>query len=110
LGAIAKTVPGLALLVALAAEQHLTVAVVRRDERDDGVGLRKSGQVIQVAVVAVWVERIAVARDLGRGGHDRESAAALAPHRFDQRGAARSVDLVGVIHRSLSLESGKLAL
>ena len=41
-GAVAKAVPDLALLVLLAAEQDVAVAVGSGDERDDRLGLRES--------------------------------------------------------------------
>jgi hypothetical protein len=99
IGAVAKAVPDLALLVLLPAEQQLPVAVRPGDQRHDGIGLGKAGQIIEIAVVPVRKLGVAVARDLGRRGHQGEAASALRAHLLQDRRAAIAIDLVIVVHR-----------
>ena len=64
-------------------------------------GLGESRQVIEIAVVPERIERIAVARDLGRRRHERKRRRRVRAHRLQQRVAARAVELVGVVHRGI---------
>jgi hypothetical protein len=99
-GAVAKAVPDLAFLVALAAEQHVLVAVRSRVERDHRFGFGESGQIIEIAVVSIREQRVAVARDLRSRRHERQAAAARA-HRLQQGVAPRAIDLVCVVHHGI---------
>ena len=98
IGAIAKAVPDLALLVLFPAEQHVPVTVRAGDERDDGIGLGKAGHIIEIAVVPVRELRVAVARDFGRRRHEGEAASGLHAHLLQDRRAAIAIDLVIVVH------------
>ena len=101
-GAETKAVPDLALLVLVAAEQDLPVAVGPGDQRNDRFRFGKAGQVIEIAVVPVREMRVAVAQRLGRGRHERESTARLRAHLLEHRGAAVAVVLVTVVHEDTS--------
>src|SRR5690606_11740844 len=70
----AATVPDLALFVLPAAEQH-ALRGIAGNQHDDGLRLAEAGQVMEVAVVAVGVVRVAVARALWRGCKHRHAAA-----------------------------------
>ena len=84
----AESVPGFALQVFLAAEQH---ALRRRpgDQNQHRFGFLKAAEVVEVAVEPVQVLAVAVAHALGRGGHDGDAAL----HLREQRGAAFGVNL-----------------
>ena len=74
----------------------------RGDERDHRLGLGKPGQVIEIAVVPVRIERIAVARaPPARSGTSARPPPACVAHRLQHGVAARAVDLVGVVHRGI---------
>jgi hypothetical protein len=72
LRAVAKPVPDLALLVALAAEQD---AAALRGEHEHCLRLGEAAEVIEVAVEAVGEMRVAVAQALGGGRHERHALA-----------------------------------
>ncbi len=73
LGTQAKTIPHFALRIALAAKQYAcgSVAGYLHQHR---LGLGKSGQIVKVAVVAVRIMRVAIARLFPRGGNYRDAA------------------------------------
>ncbi len=97
-GSVAKAVPNFALLAFVATEQDVPIAVGPRNQCDDRFGFRESRQVIEIAVVAKREQRVAIARDFGRRRHERESAACLLAHFFEQCVATRSIDVMGVVH------------
>ena len=103
-GSVTKSIPDLALFVLVAAEQHVTIAVRSRNQRDDRFGFGKSRQIVKVAVVPKREERIAIARDFRRGRHERNAAAGALAHLFQQCIATLAVDVVGVIHGSIRRE------
>jgi len=77
IGPITKAVPNFSFGVLVAAEQNVTIAcgaVLAGDQRDDRLRLRKSGNIMEIAVVAVRVKRVAVACIFGRGRQDGEAA------------------------------------
>jgi hypothetical protein len=76
LRAVAKPVPDLALLVALAAEQD---AAALRGEHELRLRLGEAAEVIEVAVEAVGEMRVAVAQALGSGRHERHASRWPAP-------------------------------
>ena len=107
IGAITKAVPDLALLVALAAEQHVAIAVGIGDERDHRFGFGKAGQIIEIAVVPERIERIAIARDFGGRRHERYAAAAALSHRLQDGVAPLAVNVMGVVHRERPPGAGR---
>jgi hypothetical protein len=52
-GSVAKAVPDFALLVFLATEKNVPIAVLVGDERDDGLGLGEARDVVEIAFVPV---------------------------------------------------------
>src|SRR4030095_13243872 len=57
--AVTKAIPDFALLVLFAAEQDVTIGVGTvgaRDERDHGLRLGKTRDVMEIAVVTNWIE------------------------------------------------------
>ena len=83
----AKAVPGFALFVLLAAEQQAP-GLRAGDDHQHGLGLREAGEVVEMAVEAVGVVRVAVAYALRRGRNDRHAAL----HRLREAGAARAME------------------
>ena len=79
-GSVAKAIPDFAFFVLVAAEQHVAIAVGSRDQCDDRFGFGKSRQIVKVAVVPKRKERIAIARDFGRGRHECNAAAGVFAH------------------------------
>ena len=107
LGPVAKAVPDLALRVAVAAEKQ-RLRRLARDQHQRGLGLEKSGEVIEVAVEAIRVVAVAVAQPLRRGGDDgdafaHEGGEAVAPRRVERK-------MVSGFHFRASLSSGQLRL
>ena len=86
-GAVATTVPDLALRVARAHEQHelgrlaLGILSAWRDD-GDGIGLGEAGEVGEVGVLPEAMVRVARADMLVRGGDDGDAVAADAAHQF----------------------------
>ena len=75
---VAEAVPDLALRVLLAAEQD-ALAARAGDDHQHRFGLGEAGEVVEVAVEAVGIVRVAVAHALGRGrDHGDAGAASLA--------------------------------
>ena len=75
------------------------VAVVAGDQRDHRVGLGEAGQVVEIAVVAVRIERVAVARrPRAPSGTSATPPPACSRIVLQQRVAALAVELVGVVH------------
>ena len=89
LGAMTETVPDFALDILLATEQDaLRLAAARiGHQHHHRLRLGEAGQVVEVAVVAVRVFGVAVARGFRRGRNDRD-AAAFGLHLRDQGGPA----------------------
>ena len=99
---VAKTIPDFAFRVLVAAEQNVAIArwtVLAGNQGDDRLRLRKSGDIVEITVVAVRIKRIAVARVFGRSRHDREAAPCVSVHLLEQRAAARAVNLINVFHQ-----------
>ena len=100
IGTVAEAVPDLALLVLLAAEQDVPVAVGPGDQRDDRLRLGKAGQVVEIAVVPI---RITASRGCAATSGAVGTSARPPPpcSRIVRSTASRRVamDLVGVIHR-----------
>jgi hypothetical protein len=78
----------------------VAVAVGPRDECEHRFGFCESRQIIEVAVVPIGEQRIAVPRDLWGRRYERKPAAAGA-HGLQQRVAPLAVDLVCVVHRGI---------
>ena len=79
---VPKSIPDFALDILVAAKQH-TLRLVSRDYHQHGLGLDKTGQIIKIAVVAVGIMRIAVARAFWRRRDDGNTA-------LDARGKTRA--------------------
>ena len=99
-GPVAEPVPDLALLVLLAAEQHVAVTVGTGDQRDRGLGLGKAGQVVEVAVVADTDS----SESRLRATSGAVGTTARPPPPFSRivrrtAAAALAMDLVDVLHR-----------
>src|SRR5690606_6880370 len=73
LGSGARSVPQLALGIALAAEEQELALRPARREHGDGLGLLETGQVIEVAVRTIVEQRVAAAYALGRGNDDGDA-------------------------------------
>ena len=86
LRAEAESVPGLAFLVFLAAEQQ-AARPRAGDDHHHRLGLRAAGEIVEMAVVAVGKVRVAVADALGRGRDHRDAAL----HRLRETCAPRTV-------------------
>ena len=98
---VAEAVPYLALGVLVAAEQDLLriPLVGTGEQHHDGLRLRKTGHVIEVAFGAIGIVRIRIANRFRRGGNRGNAAARLAAHFGDQLRAPRAVMLMVVVHR-----------
>ena len=72
--AVAEAVPDFHVGILLAAEQQ-GLRMVPRHQDDGRFRLAEAGEVVEIAVVAVGIVRIAVAHALGRGGDHRDAAA-----------------------------------
>jgi hypothetical protein len=66
----ARAIPRLAFSIALAAEQDDFAVAAARNQREHGLGFRKSGQVMEVAVLPVRIVAVVVAQPLRRRRHD----------------------------------------
>ena len=73
LGSIAKAVPDFALDVLVATEQYAS-AVVTRNQHQHRFRLGKTGQIVKIAVVAIGIMRVAIARSFGRRRDDGDAA------------------------------------
>ena len=85
-GAVA--VPDLSRRVARTHEQQVLALGPAGREHRDGVRLRESREIAEIAVLAEAVMRIARADHFARGGHDGD---AIRPHRLHQTRTARGV-------------------
>ncbi|MCY1530646.1 hypothetical protein D9M68_658420 [compost metagenome] len=88
----AQAVPQLALGIALAAEQHVLAMLTTRNQRDHRLRLGKPGEVLEVAVLAVYMLDIAVA-DVHR--RRRQDGDAVGFHLRHQRLAPTGVFRLG---------------
>ena len=76
LGPGAPTVPRLARRIALAHEQHVLRLRAAGDQHRDRLGLGEAREVVEIAVGAVVIVDVAVARLLGHRRQDRDAALA----------------------------------
>ena len=81
-GTVAKAVPYLTLGIFVAAEQNLTgITLARAGGQDhDRLRLRKTGQIVKIAVRAVRIMRVGVAYGFRRRRNRRNAAACLLLH------------------------------
>ena len=78
-----------------------TLGRLARDEDDGSLRLGEAGEIVEVAVVTIWVVRVTVAHALGRGGDHGDAT----PHGPKQTRAAFGEGLiVHCRHRSLRLK------
>ncbi len=87
LGADARTVPALAFEVTLAAEQDRLAGRTAGDQREHRVRLGEPGQIVEIAVLPVWIVRVVVAHAFRRGGDDHDRV--VAGHAHQLAAAAR---------------------
>ncbi len=78
----ALAVPDLALSVAFAHEHHEFALGPSRNQHPDRLGLAKSGEVVEIAVLAEVVQHVAVARAFGRRRQHRNRVPAHHPHQL----------------------------
>src|SRR3954468_13622699 len=90
-GAIAKSVPDLALGIAVAAKKNRARRLARH-HREQRLRLVEAGEVVEVAIEAVRVVAVAVAHALGRRGDECHAFA----HQGGEACAARRKDGNGV--------------
>ncbi len=76
LGARPAAVPQLLVGVAIAAEHEVFAVGATGYQHGDGVGLGEAGEIVEVAVGSVVVQRVAAAHALGRRGDDGDGAGA----------------------------------
>ena len=100
IGAVAESVPDLALRILVATEQYLPrVARLRsRDQDYDRFRLGKTREVIEMTVRPVGIVCVRVAQRFGRGRNRGDAAAAACAHFRDQARTALAVVMVGMLH------------
>jgi hypothetical protein len=76
------------------------------EQHHDGLRLRKTRHVVEVAFGAIGIVRIRIANRFRRGGNRGNAAARLAPHFGDQLRAPRAVMLMVVVHRWSTVGTG----
>ena len=86
---VAKTVPDFAFAVLHATEQY-ALRLIAGDQHQHGLGLGEARQVIEIAVVAIRIMRVAIARAFGRRRNEGDAAL----HALREPRAPRSVHLV----------------
>ena len=65
--------PALLVWIPLATEKQILAGIAAGYQHGDGVGLRETGQVIEVAVLAKSILDVAAARAHGRGRQDHDA-------------------------------------
>jgi len=78
----ARTVPGFAVGIALAAEQQGLAMRAAGDEDEDGLGFGEAGEVPEVRILPVRVMRIAAADAFGGGRQYEDGVVAGHPHQL----------------------------
>ncbi len=99
-----QAIPEFTLGIALAAEKHILAVDPAGDQHDHRLGLRKTAEVLKVAVLAIDMLDIAVADDHCGGRQDRD---AVGLHLRHQRLATSGVFRFGDMdHGQMELPSG----
>jgi len=79
-GPQARTVPGFARGIAVAAEQDGLGGTAAGQQHEHRIGLGKAAEVMEVAVLAIRIRRVVVAQPLRRGRHDDDGVVAGQAH------------------------------